>query len=298
MWKMNTRGMAMAGLVLSVFFWAVNGVVARGVVDHIPPMALSFYRWFTALLILFPFAYKGLVREKKEIYRYRWRLFFIAIPSVAVYNSCLYLAALYTTAINISLLVAAMPAVTLGAAWLITGIRPKALQVAGITIAMSGVTAIVVKGDLSVLYRLNLNPGDLIMLVSTIAWAVYSIYYKKMALPISSLPFLFSTIVLGILVIFPFYLWELFCVGGVKITPQVLLTFIFLGLCPSVLSYICWNRGVQVMGAPTAVLAVYLVPVFTSVIAWFWLGERLSSYHLAGGLMILVGLIFSSRQAV
>lgn len=294
--KLNQRPLAMAGLVFAVLFWAVNAVVAKGFINDIPPMALSFYRWAAALCFLFPFAYKGVLAEKRTIREHMGTLFWLSIPSVAIYNSFLYLGALYTTATNIGLVVAAMPAMTLAAAWLINKDRPRPVQALGICLALSGVVIIVAKGTAATIYQLNLNPGDLLMVGSIASWAGYSIYYKKLALPISPLPFLFMTMVLGTLSILPFYLWELVRKGGFTVTPSVVVVFIYLGICPSVLSYIFWNNGVKVLGASTASVSVYLIPVFASAIAYVYLGEHLFFYHFLGGLLILAGLIFSSRE--
>ncbi len=224
-------------------------------------------------------------------------LFWLSLPSVAIYNSMLYMGALYTTATNISLVVAAMPAMTLSLAWLINKDRPKMLQSAGIALSLAGVVAIVAKGSMATIISMDVNPGDIIVLVSIVSWAVYSVLLKRTSLAISPIVFLFMTIVFGLAAIFPFYLWELYFIGGFTINQSVVMVFIFLGICPSILSYMFWNQGVKKLGAATASIFVYLVPLVTSAIAYVFLGERLLSYHFIGGAMILVGLICSSRES-
>ena len=285
---------AMAGLVLAVFFWAVNTVVAKGVISQVPPMSLSFYRWITAMVFLLPFAWGPVTRDWALIRQNLGRLFWLAIPSVAIYNSVLYLGALFTTANNISLVVAAMPTVALGLAWAILGDRPRPLQVIGIALAMAGVAAIILQGSWKTLITLDFNPGDLLIVISIFAWAAYSVMLKKYPLPIHPLSFLMMTFVLGTLIIFPFYIGELVWFKGFALSPRVVLIFVYLGICPSILSYVCWNHGVHTLGAPAASVFIYLVPVFTSVLAWFFLGEQMSGFHLWGGLLILSGLLLSS----
>lgn len=133
---------AMIGLVVAVLFWAINAVVAKGVIFQVPPMSLSFYRWVTAMLFLIPFAWGPVKKDLPLIGQNLEKLFWLALPSVAVYNSVLYLGALYTTATNISLVVAAMPTAALGLAWAITGDRPRPLQILGIGMAMAGIITI------------------------------------------------------------------------------------------------------------------------------------------------------------
>lgn len=293
----SSRAMAMAGLSLAVLFWAVNTVLARGVVEDIPPMALSFYRWITAFAFLLPFAAGQFKRDYTEIRQNIGFLFLLAIPSVAVYNSVLYLGALYTTANNISLVVAAMPAIALGFAWAINREQPRLVQVTGIAVSLAGVGIIIGKGTWQTFADLQVNPGDLLILVSTTSWALYSVLLKKRQLNISPLSLLMTTITLGALSIFPFYLLEMRVAGGFEISASTALIFVYLGICPSILSYICWNHGVKVLGPSLAVIFVYLQPVFTAVIAFAVLGERLAGFHLSGGLLILVGLVLSSRAS-
>ena len=152
------------------------------------------------------------------------------------------------------------------------------------------------KGALSLFFDFRFNPGDLLILVSIASWALYSVLLKKRPLPISPISFLFMIIIFGTLVILPFYVWEYYYYQGFEVTLPIVWMFIYLGICPSILSYICWNHGVKTVGAGTAAVFMYLIPVFTAVIAYFFLGERLFPFHMAGGGLILLGLVLSSRQ--
>jgi len=96
----------------------------------------------------------------------------------------------------------------------------------------------------------------------------------------------------------PFYLWELKVFGGIALSFNTFILFLFLGIFPSIISYICWNYGVKSAGASIASVFMYLLPVFTSIIAYLFLNERLDFYHLSGGALILVGLILSSKSSV
>ena len=292
----KNKTLALLGLGLAVLFWSINTVIAKGMVAQINPMALSFFRWLAALIFILPFAFK---RLKKDIIPIRQNLGFIfvlAIPSVAFYNSVLYIGAQYTTATNISLVTAAMPAMTLGFAWLINREQPKALQALGILISLGGVMVIIAKGSFDLLIGLRFNPGDLLILLSIASWALYSVLLKKRPLPISPISFLTMTIISGILCILPFYIGEYILYKGFEVNSSIVWMFVYLGICPSILSYICWNHGVKIVGAGTASVFMYLIPIFTSVIAYFFLGERLFTFHLAGGFLVFCGLMLSARR--
>jgi drug/metabolite transporter (DMT)-like permease len=286
---------ALLGLVFAVLFWAINAVIAKGVITRVNPLALSFFRWLTALVFILPFALKGLKRDRASIRENLGALFVLSIFSVAVYNSVLYLGARYTSATNIAFVVSAMPAITLGFAWLITGQKPKLIQTMGILVSLGGVMVIISKGSFAIFASLRFNPGDLLILASIASWALYSVLLKRKPIPISPLSFLTMTIIFGTLCIMPFYAWEYHLYKGFELDWPIAWMFIFLGVCPSILSYICWNHGVKTLGPGTASVFMYLIPVFTSAIAYLFLGERLFAFHLAGGLLIFCGLTMSSR---
>nr|NJM04191.1 DMT family transporter [Desulfobacula sp.] len=106
------KWLAYSGLFLAVFFWAVNTVIAKAVALEIRPLALSFYRWLIAFMIILPFALPHLKKDGPLIRQHLGFLLILALPSVAGYNSILYFGAQFTTATNISLVAAAMPVMT------------------------------------------------------------------------------------------------------------------------------------------------------------------------------------------
>jgi drug/metabolite transporter (DMT)-like permease len=286
--------LAYSGLVLTTFFWAVNTVIARAVVLEIRPMTLSFYRWFLAFIFILPFAVPHIKKDITLIRQNLGFLFFLSIPSVAAYNSILYLGAQYTSAINIALVVTTMPVMTIVFSWIMNGKKPFALQTLGIIISIFGVLIIICKGSWQILANLSFNPGDLLIVLSIASWSFYSVLLKKNQIDMSPISLLTVLIFFGVLSILPFYLWEFNVFRGFELKSSTILILLYLGIFPSILAYLCWNFGVKTAGASIASVFMYLLPVFTSVIAWLFLKETLFIFHLIGGLLILCGLIMSS----
>ena len=286
--------MAYSGLSLAVFFWAINTVIAKAVAFQINPMTLSFYRWLVALIIILPFAVPHLKKDGLLIKQHLGFLFVLAVPSVAAYNSILYLGARYTTATNISLVVATMPVMTILFSWIMNREKPAFLQALGVMISLLGMLMIIARGSWQLLFNLSFNPGDMLIVFSIASWAFYSVMLKKRKIDISPISFLTVLILLGTICILPFYLWELVFFKGFEINTTNILIFLYLGIFPSILSYICWNYGVRTAGASIASVFMYLLPVFTSIIAYLFLKESLFPYHFFGGLLIFFGLIMSS----
>jgi drug/metabolite transporter (DMT)-like permease len=289
--------LAYSGLCLAVFFWAINTVIARGIIFEIKPMALSFYRWLVALIIIMPFAMVHIKKDSKLIKENIGFLFILALPSVAIYNSIIYLGAQYTTATNISLVVATMPVMTILFAWIMNREKPFLIQSLGIGISLCGMLVIIAKGSWHLLVSLSFNPGDLLIVIAIASWSFYSVMLKKRQIDISPISFLTILIALGLVCIMPFYLWELAVFKGFEINSINISIFIFLGIFPSILSYLCWNSGVREAGASIASVFMYLVPVFTSIIACIFLKETLFPYHFSGGILIFSGLILSSFRS-
>ncbi|MCP4021251.1 MAG: DMT family transporter [Desulfobacteraceae bacterium] len=288
--------LAYAGLTLAIFFWSINTVLARGIVFSIKPLALSFFRWIFAFFFILPFAVSHIKRDLPVIKENLKFLVILSIFSVAIYNSVLYIGAQYTTATNISLVIATMPGITILFAWLINKEIPAFFQMAGIGVSLIGMVIIICQGSVSLLMDLTFNPGDLLIVLSISSWALYSVLLRKRQIDISPISFLTMIIAIGIVLIFPFYLWEFFRFKGFALTMTNLGVFIYLGLFPSILSYICWNFGVKIAGSSQASVFMYLTPVFTSILACVFLNESLFSYHIVGGILIFAGLVMSSRS--
>lgn len=292
----RTLGLAYTGLVLTPLFWAGNAVVARSVVDTIPPLSLSFWRWCLALLILLPIGLPK-VRQQWPIVVQRWRsMLALAAFSVGAFNTLLYLSAKTTTALNITLVNSTIPVMVALLAWILLRDRVRPFQAIGIALALLGMLVVVSRGDVGVFTQLAFQPGDLIMVAAVFCWGLFSVLLRRQAVPLDPLAFLTVQIALGVLVILPFYLADLlFISGGFELAPDKLPPLLYVALFPGLLAYAFWNHGVKTIGPAKAAMFMYLNPVFAAVLAGLFLGERLSVFHFIGGILILLGLLLTTR---
>ncbi|MDO6822209.1 DMT family transporter [Marinobacter sp. 1_MG-2023] len=285
-----------AGLVLTPLFWAGNAVVARGTVDSIPPISMAFWRWVIALAILLPFALPGIWRHRALIRQHLGSMVVLATFSVGAFNSLLYVAAVTTTATNIALINATIPIFVSLLAWIILGDRTRPIQALGIVLAIFGILTVVARGDLSVLTGLKSQPGDLIMVAAVFSWGLFSVLLRRQAVPLPGFTFLSTQILLGTLVILPFYLGDLlFFSGGFELTRQTALPLAYFAIFPGILAYGFWNYAVHSIGPSRAAIFIYLTPVFASILASIFLGESLGLFHIIGGAFILAGLLLATR---
>lgn len=298
---MNLRHLwASAGLLLSALCWAGNALVARAVYESIPPMSLAFWRWSLALAILLPFVARPLWQQRAAVRSAGWRLWVVSGLGIACYNSLLYHAAHSTSAINITLLNTCLPLATFLGAGLLLGDWPARRAWFGMTLAALGLLLLIGRGDPATFLALDFYRGDLIMLLAVLAWALYSLLMRlwapRLALP--PLALLGVMILFGLLLMLPFYLFELVRVGGFAPTPLSLGAIGYTAVFASLLAYLSWNHGLKVLGAARASLFSYLMPVFAALLGWLLLDERLAFYHWLGGALIFAGLLLATRPAV
>ncbi|MBS7690570.1 DMT family transporter [Pseudomonas lalucatii] len=170
----------------------------------------------------------------------------------------------------------------------------------GMGLAAIGLLVLIGQGSLATLAALSFNPGDLIMLLAVVDWALYSLLLRRWArylLPIPPLALLGALMLLGLPLILPFYLYELAQGGRFTATPGTLGAIGYTAVFASLLAYLAWNHGVRVLGAAKAALSNYLMPVFTAVLGWLLLGEGLQAYHWLGGGLIFGGLLLGTQLA-
>ena len=180
---------------------------------------------------------------------------------------------------------------------MLLGERTRPVQGVGIAVALTGVLVVIGQGSLQRLLSLSFSPGDLVMVAAVASWGVFSVLLRRLSIPLSSLTFLTIQIALGTVLITPVYLVDVFLVsGGFTLSASTLPPLLYVAIFPGILAYAFWNHGVFAVGPARAAIFMYLVPVFASMLAWLFLGERLGWYHLAGGALILSGLYLTTRN--
>lgn len=290
----NSRRLWLALLVLPSLFWAGNALIARATVGEIPPLALSFWRWVGALAIILPFTARDLLASRAMLWRYRHQVLWLGVLSVAVYNTLLYLAVQTTTAINATLVGTTLPLMVLllGRFWLDEPIRPR--QAFGIVVSALGLLAVIAKGEPARLLALGAAPGDGLMLLATLSWAVYSLMLKRFPVPLRPFTLLTALMAVGVVAILPLYGWELASGIGFAPTARSIGAILYTALFASVLAYYFWNEGVVTVGAATAGQYTYLIPLFAAVLAVLLLGEEFRWFHALGAALIFIGIALAA----
>ena len=284
-------------LVCATLFWAGNFMVGKlAFLESIPPMTLVFLRWSLVWVILLPFTYKEILKNKDIILNNLPLLFFLALTSVGLFNSFTYLALIYTQVINASLFNTAIPAMIIFLCFLLKIEKTNKFQIFGLIISVLGILSIITKLDLNILLSLNFNKGDLIMIGGVITWGLYSSFLKrkKFTLPLLTLVHVLCTF--GLIFILPQFLYELSLGLKIKFDINLGYTLIYLALFPSIGSYYCWAGAVAIIGANRAGIFLSLIPFFSTIMAIIYFDEQFYFFHLIGSILIILGLFLSNKE--
>lgn len=281
-------------LTITALFWSGNFVLSRGMHADIPPLALSFWRWAVALLILSFFGVRHLWIQRKIARRHLKFITIQALLGVTCFNSLIYFAVQTTTAINAVLVNSCIPVIIAVFSWILYKEMMTPRQCFGVVISLLGVVLIISQGKLDNLLALNFNRGDLLVLVAAFFWALYSANLKKFPADLHPFAYLSAIVILGLLGIFPFYLIELYSGKTMVINTSSIITIVYVALFASVLAFIFWNRGVRIIGANKAGPFIHLMPVFSTILAVLFLDETLHSHHLQGIVLIFTGILMTT----
>ena len=276
-------------MILPPLFWAGNTVLARGMAELIPPVAMSFWRWVVAVAILLPFTWHHTRRDWPQI-KSGWKpIVILGLLGIASFNTLLYTAAHSTTALNIALTQSVMPAVIVLISFTLYREKVSYRQLIAVLLCILGAAYIVTHGDWQRLLQFRFVEGDLFMLLAVVLYGLYSVLLRQRP-QIHPLSFLLTTFGVGVIALLPLYLWEMGHSAPLMLNLPVILSLLYLGLFPSIFAYLCWNRGIELIGANRAGLFINLLPLFASLMAVLFLGEQFQSYHLFGMCFICAGL--------
>jgi drug/metabolite transporter (DMT)-like permease len=282
-------------LCITALCWAGNAIVGRLAAGHIPPVTLSFLRWSLAFLIILPFAWKHLVRDWPAIRSRLGLMVMLSIAGISIFNTLQYWALEHTQALNTLLLQSAGPLIVAVWSLILLGVRLTLAQAIGVLVSMAGVLVILLHGDLTTLSNIEFNKGDLIFIVALIIFGLYSVLTLKRP-AIHGLSFVAFTFGCGAACLIPLWIWELISRPVMTLDAKNLLSLFYVAVFPSTLAYLCFNRGVQLIGANRAAPFFHVVPVFGAVMAIVFLGERPQAFHFIGFALVLTGVYAASRK--
>lgn len=291
----NTKPMwwAVSLPIIAVLIWSLNIAVTRYVTDYISPVSISFYRWLVAFILLTPLMLPKVWQQWDLIRQHFMQLAVLSAFGMFLYQGLAYSAAHYTTATNMGIINAFIPVFTILVSMMLLREIPNRYAVVGSILSFAGLVYVIGRGDFTHLTQLAGHSGDLIMVLAVFFYAFYGVFLKKWQLKVPLLLSLYVQIAFTLIYHLPF----VFYLGIDVINASNAASVLYAGAFPSLIAPLLWMMAVQYLGPNRTSIFMNLMPVFTAIIAYFWLHEDWTIYHTIGGIIILVGIALAQKKS-
>ncbi|XOS92042.1 DMT family transporter [Brevibacillus laterosporus] len=297
---MGTQGIKINRIVyliplLATLLWGSNFLVGKNILHHVPPFTLGFLRWSFALIVLLPFTWKSLC-ENWEFYLKFWReILVMGFLGIALFTGLVYWGMEHTNTVNASLLSSLSPIFITIVAYFMLHERINSNQIIGILLSLLGVLWIVSKGHIGTFADIRLNNGDIVLILSNVLMAIYSVMLRKTADRLPGLIGFTLIVFAGVLTSVPLMMVEVSFRPVQLFLWENLWSIAYLGIFSSVIAFFCWTKTVHFLGPTKASPFMNVVPVFATMFAVLFLREELLFSQIVGGVLVLLGVYWSSR---
>lgn len=279
-------------LTLTTLFWAGNAIAGKLAAGVIPPFTLTFVRWLLVVGIVYVVARPHLAAHRETIRKHGLFVAFLGVLGFSFFNFALYGALNFTSALNVSIEQSAFPTVVMLLMFLVFRERISPLQGLGVAFSVIGILITVSEGSLDRLLALQFNIGDVIMMAGVFVYSLYSVLLRyKPQLPWHI--FMLLMAVGATVTAFPMAAWEISRGILPEASWRVPALLAYIVIFPSLLSQVFWVRGVELIGPSRASVFINLVPVFGSGLAVLIVGEVFATYHAAGIVFVVSGVMLA-----
>ena len=283
-------------LFIQPIFMASNLVVARGAADFVPPISLAFWRWLVCFLILLPFTFKYLFNNYKVYKNEIGKIFILGALACGVCGAFPFIAGKTTTIINMGIIYSSSPIFIIIISSLFFKEKINLVRILGVLTCICGVIAIIIKGNISLLFQLKFTSGDLWMLGASLGWALYTIYlfYWKSSMPILER---FTLIAMfGAISLFPFFILEEIYVLKTSYDLTFLFWVLFAAISPSIIAFMLFNYVNKELGASITGSVLYLYTVYGAIYGTLFFNEYLESFHYLGTILVFIGIFLIKKK--
>ena len=273
-----------------------NIAIAKGALGNIPPVSLSFWRWFFVFLIIVPFVFKEINKNKQYLLQELPRLLFLSFTGFVICGAFPYISGLTTTVTNMGIIYALAPIAIVMFASFLFHEKLSFVQYIGIFTSFFGVAFVIFKGSLSNLFNLNFTLGDLWILAAAISWAFFSIYLVNWKSKFSIFARFTIMSFFGAVILFPFYMIENSYFMQTTFNDNIVVFVILASVFPGVLAFTMYTKLQQLIGASLASLTVYFMPIYGAIYGMILFNETLKIFHLYGAILVLLGIFLANRR--
>jgi drug/metabolite transporter (DMT)-like permease len=285
-------------LILTTLGWGGNAVASRMAVGQISPMTLTSARWGVVLVLLLATFHRQIAGALPLLRRQWIAVLLMGASGFTVFNALNYVAAHYTSAVNLSITQGTVPMLVLLGGLVAHRAPVKGRQLAGAAVALIGVAMVASGGQIDALLRLRFNIGDVMMFTAAVVYAGYTVALRDRGGGggAGQVPFFFGLAVAAFLTSLPLVAIEAATGGFHAPTAKGLAILTFIALAPSFMSALFFMRAVALIGPARAGLFFNLVPVFGALLAVLVLGEPLGLHQVVALMLVLGGIAIAERK--
>ena len=276
----------------AVFIWSINIVLSRYAIDFISPISISFYRWFIAWVLLTPFLIQPVLRNWLLIRPHLKQLAVLGLFGMVCYQGLAYTAAQYTSATNMGIINAFIPVFSIFLSLFILSIRPTKQAWLGVALSIIGLVYLIGQGNIQQIFKSTHLFGDLLMIVAVGLYACYGVFLQKWQLKLALPLMLYMQITFAVI----FHLPLLAYLGLEPLNLNNYIPVVYAALFPSIVAPFVWMLAIRYLGSNASSLFLNFMPVFTAIIAYFFLQEQWTYYHTIGGILVLTGVLIAQKK--
>ncbi|ELB2074945.1 DMT family transporter [Vibrio parahaemolyticus] len=273
----------------TVMIWGGNSIVNKMAASTIEPSAMSFYRWFVAMLLLTPFCLPAVIKQRHVIRPYLTKLAFLALLGMVLNQSLGYYAGLTTTASNMALITSLVPLISVFLSVPLLGKSVSMLSIVGGVISLGGLAFMLGHGDVTYFLHQDMTQGDSLMLLAALVYAAYCVLLKRWKMPFNSLTLVYMQGFFSVIMLTPLWLSSEQLLPSQDALPLIA----YAGIAASIFAPLMWVKAIDLIGADSSAMFMNLMPVVSVALASTLLGEEIHVYHIIGGLMVISGVILS-----
>jgi len=275
-------GIYAVALALTMLIWAGSFIAIKVALEELNPFNLAFYRFLIATPVML------IVCRLNELNRCDIPVMVIlGLTGVTLLYAVQFVALELTSATNASILINTSAIFIAVMSYILLKERFTPIKAAGIVVAFAG-AALIIAGSFNASFS-GSAIGDALMVFDGFLWAVYTILGKRMLEKYSPESLTAYAFAFGTALLFPLASLE-----GLENPALVSLptaaSLLYLAILCSVLAYVVWYKALAKMSATEVAVFVYLVPLFTAIMAFLLLGERITLFTVVGGIMTMAGV--------
>ncbi|HCE2450555.1 TPA: DMT family transporter [Vibrio parahaemolyticus] len=278
----------------TVMIWGGNSIVNKMAASTIEPSAMSFYRWFVAMVLLTPFCLPAVIKQRHVIRPYLTKLAFLALLGMVLNQSLGYYAGLTTTASNMALITSLVPLISVFLSVPLLGKSVSMLSIVGGVISLGGLAFMLGHGDVTYFLHQDMTQGDSLMLLAALVYAAYCVLLKRWKMPFNSLTLVYMQGFFSVIMLTPLWLSSEQLLPSQEALPLIA----YAGIAASIFAPLMWVKAIDLIGADSSAMFMNLMPVVSVALASTLLGEEIHVYHIIGGLMVISGVILSQIKVL